>query len=804
MPARNPPSAGDAFAAAIALHQQGRLAEAEAIYRGLLRADPGHAGALHLLGLAHFQRGDATAAARLIGESVGRDGRNAVVHNNLGAVLLALRRLDEALAAFDRATALKPDYAEALNNAGNALVSLGRPQEALERYERAVGLGPPGATLLYNRAIALQQLGRLDEALAGYDAALALEPRYADALANRGEALRLLGRASEAIACFDQAVALAPGNAVAFNGRGAALLEAGRMDEALASFDRAAALDPAGADAHANRANLLVRQERHEEALASCERALAASPAHALALRSRMAALLALHRHEETVACADALIARDEGEADAHFARALALVELFRREEALPSLERALALSPDLPYAPGLRLHLRMHLCEWEGHAADCARLVEATLAGRKACPPFAFLAIPASPKAQLESARAWVEDRYPASASPLWRGEAYAHDRIRVGYFSADFHDHATAHLMAGVLERHDRSAFEVTAISFGPAKEDAWRSRIRAGVERFVDATEWGDARIASLARELELDIAVDLKGHTAGARAGVFARRPAPVQASFLGYPGTLGASYVDYVIADAVVVPAGHEPFYTEKLVLLPDCYQPNDSGRRISAHAPSRAQEGLPEPGFVFCCFNNSYKITPEAFETWMRLLGRVPGSVLWLLGTSRTAQDNLRRAAQARGISPGRLVFAGVVDPAEHLARHRLADLFLDTFEYNAHTTASDALWAGLPLVTVMGGTFASRVAASLLGAVGLPELVATTREAYEAMALDLATSPEKLAAVRAKLAANRDTQPLFDTPRFTRNLETAFSLMHGRRRQGLPPARLVVPPRTR
>jgi protein O-GlcNAc transferase len=682
------------------MHRQGRLAEAEAVYRALLRTNPGHAGALHLLGLAHFQRGDAATAARLIGESVGRDGRNAFAYNNLGAALLSLQRFDEALAAFDRASALKPDHAEALNNAGNALVSLGRAREALERYEAAMRLGPPGPTLLYNRAIALQKLDRLGEALAGYDAALALQPGYADAHGNRGEALRLLKRYGEAIESFDRAIALNPDHAQSLNSRGAALYETGRL------------------------------------------------------------------------------------------------------EEALPSIGKALKLAPGLPYAPGLHLHIRMLLCDWEGFEPDCRSVVAATLQGARSIAPLSMLGVPsAGARAHLECARTFARDVRQVDGRESLDSQGRAHGRIRVGYFSSDFREHPVAHVISELLGVHDRSRFEITAFSFTPAPDDPWRKRIEQGVERFIDAAAMTDGQVVELARELEIDIAVDLNGFTLGSRTAIFAARCAPVQVNFLGFPGTMGAAYIDYLIADATVVPEAHRDFYTERIVHLPHCYAPNDSTKRIANRQFGRVELGLPEQGAVFCCFNNSFKITPDAFDIWMSLLRRAPGSVLWFRGTYEAAQKNLRRYAQERGVSADRLVFAPRVDLGDHFARHRAADLFLDTFHYNAHTTASDALWAGLPVLTLMGDTFPSRVGASMLRAIGLPELVTHTKSDYEALALELATSPERLAAIRAKLESHRGSLPLFDTALYARHLETAFSAMHERQRGGLPPAPIAVSP---
>jgi predicted O-linked N-acetylglucosamine transferase (SPINDLY family) len=374
------------------------------------------------------------------------------------------------------------------------------------------------------------------------------------------------------------------------------------------------------------------------------------------------------------------------------------------------------------------------------------------------------------------------------------------AGDRIRIGYFSADYSGHATMHLMAGLLELHDRERFEVTGFSFGPVVQDAVRARVESAFERFVEVGNRSDREVAALSRELSIDIAVDLKGYTSEARPGIFAHRAAPVQVGYLGYPGTLGAGYVDYLIADRMVVPEGSEGYYQEKLVYLPDSYQVNDAKRRIAETRYERQELGLPREGFVYCCFNNNYKIMPAMFGVWMRILGRVPGSVLWLLEDNAQAAKNLRTAAEQQGVSSERLVFAPRVAAGEHLARHRCADLFLDTLPCNAHTTASDALWAGLPVLTCLGQGFAARVAGSLVRAVGLPELIAASLEDYEELAVQLAQDPRRLEGLRARLEANRGSAPLFDTARYARHLESAYTLIHARHRAGLPPASIEVP----
>ena len=410
-------------------------------------------------------------------------------------------------------------------------------------------------------------------------------------------------------------------------------------------------------------------------------------------------------------------------------------------------------------------------------------------------------MAVSPSPEEQLRCTQLHLKDKLPARPAPLWQGARYAHDRIRLAYLSADFNEHATAQLAAGLFERHDRRRFEVIGISYGRDDGSPMRRRLAAGFERFVDVRMKGDAEVAALLREMEVDIAVDMKGHTTDSRLGILAHRPAPVQASFLGFPGTTGADFIDYLFADRFVLPEAESRCYAEKVVWLPDCYQVNDATRRIAPPPLTRAAAGLPAEGFVFCSFNNSYKITTAVFDVWMRLLAQLPGSLLWLLEDNRDASRNLRREAQGRGIDPQRLVFAPRLPHTEHLARQGLADLFLDTLPLNAHTTASDALWAGLPLLTCAGASVGGRVAGSLLHAVGLPELVTHSLQDYEALALKLARESWLLAELKAKLARNRASEPLFDTDRFRRNIELAYTAMWEAAQRGEPPQAFAVDP---
>ncbi|WP_424599947.1 tetratricopeptide repeat protein [Bradyrhizobium sp.] len=783
---------------ALALLQQGRLSDAKSILEDILKQRPNHFDALHLLGVIACHTKDPHQGEELFSKAIKVDPNVADVHNNRGAALKELKRLDEAVASYDKAITLRPDYTESYYNRGNALSDLKRLDEAVASYDKAIALKPVHVGAYCNRGTALKELKRLDEALASYEKAISLNPNYADAYNNHGITLNELKRFDEALASYDKAISLNPDYADARNNRGAALRELKRLDEAVTCFDKAISLNPDYAEAYNNRGNALNELNRLDEALASYDKAIALNPNYADAYNNRGVTLKELKRLDQAVASYDEAIALNPDLAAAYNNRGYALKELKRLDEALASFDKALSLDPDSAGLEGMRLHTKMHICDWTGFDGECAHLTSAVRNRKANTQPWVFIGISSSPDDQLQCAKSWVAEKFPPSQKTIWQGERYRHDRIRIAYMSADFHQHATSYLMAGMFECHDKSRFEVAAISIGPQDSSEMRQRLKHSFEAFIDAATLSDDEIASQIKQREIDLLIDLKGFTQDARTGVFARRPAPIQVNYLGYPGTMGANYIDYIIADRTAIPGEDRKFYSEKIAVLPNTYQANDRNRVISDKAFSRSDFGLPSQGVVFCCFNNNYKILPRMFDCWIRILKQVDGSVLWLLDDNASAARNLRAEAVARGVSSDRLVFAGRMPLPEHLARHKLADLFLDTLPCNAHTTASDALWAGLPVLTCLGETFAGRVAASLLNAIGLRELI-TTPEAYEQIAIDLARYPEKLAVIKRKLAANRLTTPLFDTTLFTGHIEAAYTAMYARHQAGLAPDHIVI-----
>ncbi len=577
-------------------------------------------------------------------------------------------------------------------------------------------------------------------------------PAGTEALFTGAENARRHGELDRAAEHYRSLLAQMPGHARGLNGLGLTLHEQGKPEDAIKFYVQSLRALPDQADVLLNFGLSLKKLDRPD---------------------------LAIQAFRESVRCAPENV-------ESLKALGQTLQTKGQMEEAVAAYRQALTIAPDHAEILALLVYLLRQNCDWNWLAELEKRLLCLVREGAPGVPPFIILTLDSAPADQLAAGRAWSRKyERPTSARPAEvTGGARPKDRLRIGYLSADYHEHATAYLVAELFERHDRTRFEIFAYSSGPDDPGPMRQRLQKGVDRFVRVGGISDQEAAAKIRADEIDILVDLKGYTKGTRAGILALRPAPVQASFLGYPGTSGADFIDWLIADPIIIPPEHRAYYSETLALLPHCYQPNDSKRPIADPSPSRADHGLPDDGFVFCCFNSSYKITPTYFDIWMRLLRNVPGSVLWLFASNPWAELNLRSHAVDAGIGAHRLVFARDLPLAKHLARYRRADLFLDTLPYTGHTTVSDALWTGLPAVTAAGNTFAGLVAASLLTAIGLPELVAPSPADYEAMALRLALTPGQLADVRARLAQNRLTTPLFNVERYTRDLEALYLKM--------------------
>jgi protein O-GlcNAc transferase len=759
-------SAGARALLAEILNATGRHGEAAEHLRRLAEAQPSDGAARRRLGDALFAAGDFAAAAKQFRRAIAIEPNHPRAHNNLGRTLLKLQQRDLAIASFRRAIELEPNYAIAHSNLGMALAEAAELEDALACYDRAVALQPSLAEAHSNRGNLLIRLDRSDEALESQERALALDPRNATLYCNLGNVLFRLNRFSEALGRYEQAIELDPEYLEALNSRGNVLRELKRFVDAFASYDRALSLKANDFLALIGKASVYLEFYRAHEALDYCDRALAIQSAHPPALLYRGLALALLERNHEAAEC----------------------------------FEQLLTVSPGHFLALGYLIYCRGMICDWSDEARVDEALQEIAN-DRPVVSPLALLSLTDSPELQLKCGRACISHAHPPSRQMAWNGETWRNKKIRVAYLSADFRQHAMSYLMVGVFEKHDRERFETISVSFRQPERDEFAQRVMKSNDVFVDVCDLSDLDAAKTLREMQIDIAVDLMGFTRSQRINIFAHRPAPLQIAYLGFPGTCGAPYIDYLLADEFVVPPESQSQYSEKIVYMPDTFQANDDRRTIAQRRLTRVELGLPEGAFVFCSFNKANKLRPQMFDIWCRLLARLPETVLWLLSESDTAQDNLIRAAAERGIGAERLIFAQRGPYQEHLARLSLADLFLDTFPFNGGTTTSDALWAGLPVLTCCGHAFASRMSGSLLRSVGLSELITHNLADYEQLATRLARTPVELALLRTRLSANRLTQPLFQTERFCRNLESAYEAMHERLQRGEPAASFRVAP---
>ena len=744
------PSIQQLVGVAVQAFQRGDFNRAYQFARQALSQQSDQPDALYLLGMLHLRTKDYTTGADFIRRALAKHPHNPAGWNNLGIALRATGHVQDAVQAYKQALKLKPDYPDALNNLGNLHQSQGEHETALEHFNRALQLQPHAPTILGNRSVSLAALGQATEALQDLHAALKVVPSNALMLARLAEVQLASGAAAEAERNADAALNIDSKSISALLVKAALAGTAGQWAPALALFERVLNLVPDEPRALVGRGQVLLKLNRFEEALSCCQSALLLAPRNA----------------------------------ELHHALAQAYQNLKRYGEAIEALETLLRLEPDYPFALGELLHVKMLACEWSDLDALYNEVTTGIATGKAVAEPFGYQALAESETSLQRCAIIYAEHEYPecnALGSPPSRG---SEQRITVGYVCGEFRAQATTILMAGVYEHHDKDRFRIVGFDAGTPDQSTYRARLESAFEKIVPIKGLSDLEAVQTIRAEKVDILVNLNGYFGEERTGIFALRAAPIQVNYLGFPGTLGARYMDYLIADAIVIPGTSRDFYSERVIYLPNCYQANDRQRAIAQEIPTRADMGLPVDAFVFASFNNCYKITPRMFECWIRILKRVPKSVLWLLEDNPETTSNLRAYAQNHGVIGARLITATRMPPAEHLARHSLADLFLDTSPYNAHTTGSDALWAGLPLLTVRGTTFPGRVGASLLLACGLGALVADDLEHYENTAVRLAISGDELCALREQLAQQRNSSLLFNTAQFTADLEFAYATM--------------------
>ena len=771
---------------ALTLLEGGRQNQALHCLQQLITIAPSHAQAHYQLGLIAAGQNQWQSALKSFQRSKAADPTNVLASHAVGLAWLHLEELQPAAASLDEAVALDPLFVPALVHRALAYQSLGDYNTALASLQNAIALEPDSADLHLRLGIAQHEQQHLKLAVESYNKAIELEPRMAFAYNGKAVALKDLGQLSEAVDCWMAALRIEPHSASTLSNLGAAMLELHQAEKSLHYCAAAIEHDKNYAPAYNNQANAYMALENYTMALHSYDQAIKLNPNYAEAYNHRAVALLKLDQPQQALVSCQRALSIANNSAEAYNNQGFILSELDQLDAAVGSFRAALQLKPDYEFLFGSFLHTKMQAVDWQHFAEDCEQLEQKILLKQKVSPIFPVLAITDCPQVQLLAAAIHVQHKHPSN-NALGHIQSWPrHPRVRVAFLSSDFHETPAGYNMVGVFEAQDRSRFETYAVSYGPNTQTPMRQRLQKAFDHFIDVRNLSDVDVVRRLRELEIDVAVDIQGPTQNARGGIFALRCAPIQVNNFGW--TSGTDYMDYIIADSVVIPSGHEHWYSERVVRLPNSFFATDNKKIISPYTPSRAAAGLPEQGFVFCAFNNTFKITPPVFECWMRILKQVPGSVLWLREKNTLAANNLKAQAQALGVDPERLIFAPRTESmADHLARQRLADLFLDNFPFGAQTTASDALWAGLPVVTRTGRALMSRVAASLLTAVGLPELITTDQMAYEALALELALHPLKLQSLRERLTLNRLNAPLFDTQQYAKDFGTAIQGMVAR-----------------
>ena len=689
----------------------------------------------------------------------------AELHNNLGVIYQGIGEIDSARQHLEDAVRIMPEFVEAFNNLGNIYKELNLHERAINCYKNAVAINPDLADGYFNLGSVLQEQKQFDLAINSFEMAISIDPNFSAAYFNIGNILQDLGQLDEAVQSYQKTLKIKQDNTEAYYELGLTFMQLGKLDASIDSYKKALLINPNYGDVHNSLGNVFNQVGQLEEALLSYENALSISPEYP----------------------------------EVYFNLGNLMLDLNQLDKAVANYEYALKLKPGIDCNFGNLFHTKMHLCSWDDFSNNLEELLKKINHNEKTISPFALSALIDDAKIQLKNAVVFAKEKLPKN-NILSKIKNYSnHKKIRIGYFSADFREHPVSYLTAELYELHDRGQFEIYAFSFGPDTQDVMNLRIKKGVDNFYDVHTMSYKDIVLLSRSLEVDIAIDLGGFSANNRLEIFAMNVAPVQINYLAYPGSLGADFIDYIVADKILIPKDQKCNYSENIIYLPNCYMPQDSSRQISDKPITRWDCNLPEDSFVFCCFNNTFKITPKEFDIWMRLLSKIDGSVLWLIETNNLSEVNLKVEAKKRGIEPDRLIFAKKIAVEEHLSRQKLADLFLDTFNFNAHTTASDALWVGLPVLTKIGKGFAARVASSLLTSLEVPELITTSEKEYETLAIDLAMNPEKLSLIKKKLVDKRITAPLFDTIAYTKNLENAYIKAYKLYSNGLPSKELKV-----
>jgi len=756
----------------------------------------------------------------------------AEAYNNIGSVFKELDQSDNAIRSFEKAIEIKPDYFEAYYNLGQTFQGLNNIDAAIKSYEEVLIIKPDFAELHNNLGVIYHGIDKIDSARKHLKDAVRIMPEFVEAYNNLGNVYKLINKPDKAIACYQKTIAINPGLADGYFNIGVVLQEQKKIKSAISNYETAISLNPNYADAYMNLAHIMQDLMQFDEAVEIYQKVLMITKDNAEALTELGITYMHLGKSNASIESFKKALAIDSNLNLAHNGLGIVFHKINQLEKALISYEKAIFnnpeyaeaylnlgnlmtdldqldkavlnyqyafdLNPEIDNIFGNLLHIKMHLCIWDDFYNDLEELIKKINNNERVITPFPLLALIDDPKIQRKNAEMYVNDKYPRNHNLPKLSHYSKHAKIRIGYFSADFREHPVSTLTAELYEIHDRGQFEIYAFSFGPDTQDAMNLRIKAGVDHFHNVHEMSDKDIAILSRSLEIDIAIDLGGHTKNARTGIFAMSAAPIQVGYIGVLSTMGADYYDYLIADQKMIPEKYQKYYSEKIAYLPS-FQVNDSKQSIPETIFTRKDLHLPKEGFVFCCFNNTYKITPTTFDIWGRILKKVKDSVLLIYADNESAQVNLRKEIVLRNIDPSRLIFGKHLPKDEYLARYLVADLFLDTHPFNAGTTASDALRMGLPVLTMEGSSFNSREAASIISALNLPELITANSDEYESAAVELATHPEKLQIIKNRLINNLSSAPLYNSSMFTRHLESAYSIMYDRYSQGFKPDHIYV-----
>tara|TARA_B100001093_G_scaffold491445_1_gene531495 strand:- start:497 stop:2950 length:2454 start_codon:yes stop_codon:yes gene_type:complete len=804
----------------IEAHKAGQVREADKYYTAILKAQPKHPDANHNMGVLAISVDNVQQALPFFKTALEAKPSTAQFWLSYIAALISLERLTDAKAVFMQAKE-KGAKGEGFDKLEKKLLQISKPEN------------PTSQKSVFDKAVRYRDHGEFSQAIDLLEDDIAKSSQDPNTLALLSHCLILTEDIEKATIQLDNAKRLDPNNALVgwnevrlllknnlvaeamviarnTNKRfpddvegmgvlGSCLRANNEIEESLIYLNKAIELNPNYAEALINRGLIKLTRRDTANALADLEKAHRLKPHYAEAHNSAGVIFKDQGKLEEALEAFNKVLALKPGYAGAYYNLGNVLKAQGKLEESIEAYNKALHLKADYVEARAQKLHQQASICDWNSIEKD-RKLIPELGTSKKFISPFSMLPIEDAPERHRLRSEVCAKSNYYRQPLSLTAKPKKKPTRIRVGYFSSDFNEHPVAYLLAKVLEKHDRERFDIFGYSINNSTVDELQKRLIKSFDTFDDVSEISDKDVALISKQNKIDIAVDLNGYTKGNRSAIFGYRLAPIQINFLGYPGTMGAEFIDYIIADQHLIPPENQKYFSEKLIYLPNTYMPTDNSREVSKRHISRSDMGLPDDAFVFCCFNNNYKITQREFDIWMRILSKVKGSVLWLRRSNRIADQNIIKEAQKRNIVASRLVFADRIPMDEHLARHKFADLFIDTFSFNAHTTASEALWMGIPVITKTGQGFAARVAGSLLNAVGLSELVTETERDYEALIIDLATNPSKLANIKEKLATNLLSQPLFNTDLYTRHLEDGYYRAYQNYFEGNRPKNITVP----